>query len=127
MKVLWLSRHQLSADQVADLSVTLGFTVEVTTVNMTFPARSADAVRAIVEASKGFDIVCGVFPAHIAAAMQRESAYPVGEMAMLHSGIDLTRPMSTALHAWTPVSMPVFAEDGTPRGFNHSHWECLTN
>lgn len=109
-RVLWLSRHALSDMQKIDLSSETGYDeLTVDTVNMTYPARSGAAVDAIEAAAEGFDVVCGVFPAHIAAEIVRRQ-FVVGD-----GGPSF----------WVPVSMPVFAEDGTPRGFEHSHWERL--
>jgi hypothetical protein len=114
VKVLWLSRHALSAEQLADFARESGHELNmlaVSTANMTFPAKSWEAVRHINEvATQGdFDVVCGVFPAHIAA---RFAAEQVGGKEGSYS-------------VWVPVSVPKFAEDGTSRGFEHSHWERI--
>ena len=123
MKVLWLSRHPLGAEQVADLSATLGCDVEVTTQNVTLPANSRDALTALRHLAVGFDVVTGVFPAHIAAAAARLSAWAVGDNTHIWHGIVPSRPYT---HMWVPVSVPAPAAHGETRGFQHSHWECLT-
>ena len=108
-KVLWLSRHELSGTQVSDLARESGYEVlSVDTDNVTYPARSADAVDDLVARSTGYDLVCGVFPAHIAAEIVRRD---------IRGGL----PASF----WVPVSTPAPASDGALRGFQHSHWERL--
>lgn len=108
-KVLWLSRHALSTEQVEDLTRESGYEeLTVTTVNMTYPARSGQAVGQIEAAAAGFDLVAGVFPAHIAGEIVRRKFDGDGGPSF-----------------WVPVAVPIFAEDGAQRGFQHSHWERL--
>ena len=125
MKALWLSRHEMTKEQLEDLSHFLapywwvdGQDLEsVEHRNVTFPARSPEAVEAItkmVSELVGDDeaplIVCGVFPAHIAGALTR----------LLNDGY------VQALFL-VPVSVPAPAKEGETRGggFVHSHWEQL--
>lgn len=125
MKVLWLSAHALNETQTADLSAVCGADVRITHVNQVFPAASGDAVREIVEASKGFDIVAGVFPAHIAAALARQSASAIEEGYVAFLGI--WRAGERPLHVYSPVAKPASSDGGAARRvFEHSHWECLT-
>lgn len=122
-KILWLSRHTMSSSQMADLKVAMQMSppsqafeydfsmAEVVQINMTFPAHSREAVELIdsltADQPKGWSkvVVCGVFPAHIAAALARRPH------EIWHPAV------------WAPVSVPAFADDGSPRGFTHSHWE----
>ena len=71
VKVTWLSRHQMGADQIADLAATLGHEVEeiqVTSENVTWQAsEDACADQVANEATwtrilATTDVVAGVFP-----------------------------------------------------------------
>ena len=126
MKVLWLSRHEMTGEQMADLRRLLekeglpdNAEFRVVWVNMTFPAQSRDAVEQIRSTAdrEGFNclrdlaqergVIAGVFPAHIAARLARSyNALP----AVL-----------------VPVSVPAPATAGEIRGggFAHSHWEWV--
>lgn len=67
-KVIWLSRHEMSADQKADLEQRLGDSVEVEMRNLTWSASTDEtADRAANEATwikltKSDAVICGVFP-----------------------------------------------------------------
>lgn len=138
MKVLWLSRHAMTAAQTDDLRATLGCeTVEVTPLNITFPARSADALQSLNQLVAQHDLyldswgpagknpppadggaygvrgaIAGVMPAHIAAAVAR---------ARYGNGVN----GSISVPVLVPVSVPAPAAEGESRGggFIHSHWE----
>lgn len=118
-KVLWLSRHPMNIPQIKSLQNVLEADVSVTSKNVTFPTYSIEAVQLIKELAKGFDVVCGVFPAHIAAAVTW------GAVGAPEQGCPQLYPLD-GVHYYVPVSVPVPAEDGSVRAFQHSHWECIT-
>lgn len=125
MKVLWLSRHPLGADQLADLTRELGDDVtHITHVNVTFSVHTAYAVDQLIEASKGFDVVAGVFPATLAAALARFSASAPEDSFVAFTG--LYRKGEKPLHCLAAVAAPAAAIDGETRQFVHHHWEYLT-
>lgn len=111
MKVLWLSRHDMTPEQVRGLQLHHGIdgNVEIVKVNMTFPADSYDAALSILNTAReqGFSVIAGVFPAHIAA-----------RLALLRR-----REVGVLVRVLIPVSVPVPAKDGETRGFQFSHWE----
>ena len=104
-RALWLSRHDMSAEQKDDIAEAIGG-VEVVTMNVTYPAHSDDAVAEITALARARNcrVVLGVFPAHIAAAFARRQGWQ-------------------ALRVFVPVSVPVAATESQARGFTHSHWE----
>jgi hypothetical protein len=104
-RVLWLSRHEMSDEQKDDIAHIIGG-AELVTMNVTYPAHSDDAVAEITALARARNCrwVCGVFPAHIAAAFARRQGWQ-------------------ALRVLVPVSIPVAAVEGQARGFTHSHWE----
>lgn len=134
-KVLWLSRHALGPEQLADLlieinsgrrgSVPLIEELEVVAINATYPARSAEALahlnalvaeHGLFAASNGGvkGSIAAVLPGHIAARV-RDARYENGRNGHLPVAV------------WLPVSVPAPAKDGESRGggFAHSHWECV--
>lgn len=118
-KVLWVSRHPMSDEQRSSLFTAIKASynhkfappmpesIEVTSVNVTLPAYSLDAEVVIEDllAQHGCDVLTGVFPAHVAARIA-------------------TRKNGKYL-AYVPVSVPVAAQHGETRGFEHSHWEGI--
>lgn len=118
-RVLWLSRHPLSEDQIGDLILTTGSDVVITSENATFPAQSREAVPAIMKMAERYDFVCGVFPAHIATALSWAATGAPEE------GCPQRYPLQGVTYL-VPVSAPVAAPDGAVRGFTHSHWERIT-
>ena len=118
-KVLFLSRHTMTAEQSTDLvnliirsSPGEYTSVEVITENMTFPARAEGASSVIMAKAKevGAEYIAGVFPAHIAVELYRDLAFNDNPLYML-----------------CPVSVPAPAVEGETRGagFVHSHWELF--
>lgn len=121
MKVLWLSRHPMSTQQQVDLLKVVRhsyrFTpafqpsaIQIITLNETLPVgktEAFDTIKRLMDTHE-CEVLTGVFPAHIAA-----------DLAV--RGYINTRPWV----AFLPVAIPQFAEDGSPRGFAHSHWEDL--
>lgn len=119
VKVLWLSRHQMSAEQHSSLfgsllaffgEDTMITGMEVDHFNATFPARRRDAVNHIKTlAGDHYGVIAGVFPAHVGMALARS--------------ID---SLSCALIA-VPVAVSASASEGETRGggFVHSHWELF--
>jgi len=129
MRVVWLSRHEMTATQKESLAVmvreyvgstSLDPTLDIVQRNETFPAKSGLAVRRLREIAEEeglFDarngvkgIFAGVLPAHIAARVARQD----------YGGIRLPTFL-------VPVSVPAPAVEGEVRGggFVHSHWEYL--
>lgn len=116
IRVLWLSRHDMTEGQYEDLEKELqkyyGKEIKIMkqSRNMTFPARGLEAALQIVDtiSNEEIDVVTGVFPAHVAVRLAEQ-----------------LRGSSTLL--FVPVSVPAPAQEGEVRGggFVHSHWECL--
>lgn len=113
MKVLWVSRHELTDEQRSNLAGRLGLEVElveIVSVNITLPAHSDEAVPVLDSAVRQneCDVLAGVFPAHVAGALARRSGWQ-------------------KVRAFVPVSVPAPAVEGQVRGggFSHSHWEEL--
>lgn len=127
VKVLWLSRHAMSAEQLADLETDphmgIGFPVgqetqvEVIHHNATYPAVGYEAARQIIEigASYGANIIAGVFPAHVAVQLSRRDRW---------SNVYTANVLKSVM---VPVSVPAAAVEGEVRGggFVHSHWEAF--
>lgn len=114
IRVLWLSRHQMTPEQESSLREEIrarGFAEEVNEIvhlNLTFPAKGDEAADFIAEIFRenGFghnDLLSGVFPAHVAVALWR----------------------GTVDNICLPVAVPSPAKEGEVRGggFVHSHWE----
>ena len=75
-RVLWLSRHPMTAEQQSALAHQLLLEdMKIVTVNVTFVAKGSEAWRQIRNLCADYhtNIVAGVFPAHIVAAAYRES------------------------------------------------------
>lgn len=110
MKILWLSRHSMTPDQESALRADYQFPVEVVHRNVTFPARSSEAVEQIIAlaSDEGIKHVAGVFPAHIAAKFAQDAD-------------------DRDYHLLIPVSKPAPAVEGEVRGggFVFSHWEMF--
>ena len=107
MRALWLSRHPMTGDQVADWTARNGGAeFEIVAQNMTYPAYSDDAAAQITEAANNASAryVIAVLPAHIAAEFARRQGYQ-------------------KIRVFVPVAVPVAAEDGPARAFRHSHFE----
>lgn len=105
-KVIWMSRHPMTDAQRSSLAAKLGEdAVEVASVNPLFP----DSHKAVIGytydrlADQGWTdaVVAGVFPAHVAIWLSREFTLAV------------------------PIAVPVKAEHGEERRFEHSHWEMF--
>lgn len=114
MKIIWFSRHDLTPQQRDDLAIKLGLTIEVTSVNMTYPADGYKAASDIFDYAfvRGASAIAGVFPAHVALQLQwRLQALGRSEVLAI------------------PVSMPAPAVAGETRngGFVHSHWELFND
>ena len=107
--LLWLSRHEMTDDQKADLTEYS----RIIHVNMTFPADSRDAVMEIFAKCEevGATTVAGVFPAHVAVMLMVMAENP--------------RFSHNLMGLLLPVSVPAPAKDGEVRGggFVHHHWE----
>lgn len=110
MKVLWLSRHEMTEQQQRALMELLEDSFEVTARNVTFPARATEAAREIISLAKGLEInvIAGVFPAHVAA-----------QLALVASNANV--------EIFIPVAVPAPAKEGEVRGggFEFSHWEMF--
>ncbi len=118
IKVLWLSRHEMTEDQQASLIRRLEYSVDpfqpaditVVSANVVFEARSSVARRQIEELAREHEasVVAGVLPAHIAGAFARRQGWQ-------------------AMQVMVPVAIPAPAKEGEVRGggFVHSHWETL--
>ena len=118
MKILWLSRHQMTAAQLADLRGVLTrdfFTgasmAPVETMNLTLPAHSEAALDELVALARTHQLcdqwdaqdggcIAAVLPAHIAAAVAR----------------DRLKSTRLACPVYVPVSVPAPAVDGETRG-----------
>lgn len=105
-RALWLSRHEMSAEQKESIVRGQFAGITVVSSNVTYPAYSDEAVEEITALARARNcrMVLGVFPAHIAAAFARRQGWQ-------------------ALRVFVPVSVPVAAAEGQTRGFTHSHWE----
>lgn len=110
MRLLWASRHEMTAEQKSGLAERLGSELELVSVNITLPAHSDEAVPVLDSAVRQneCDVLAGVFPAHVAGALARRSGWQ-------------------KVRAFVPVSVPAPAVEGQVRGggFSHSHWEEL--
>jgi hypothetical protein len=127
VKVLWLSRHPMTAEQLADLEahphMKVGFSSEQKVVlemvqhNMMYPAIGYEAAEKILDvgSSYGANIIAGVFPAHVAVQLCRRNKWANAYTANTLKGV------------MVPVSMPAPAVEGETRGggFVHSHWEVF--
>jgi hypothetical protein len=114
-RVLWVSRHEMTEAQREALHETRRVvnypeqvSLDIIYINLTLPAPSGDAVKAILAACEDWDtgLVAGVLPAHVAAQwMQMEVQVPL----------------------YLPVSVPAPAVEGEVRGggFTFSHWEAF--
>jgi hypothetical protein len=114
MRVLWLSRHPLSAEQLADLTHRLGgVTLDVIQQNMTFSSDELEAMWQIAAATDAVDasVIAGVFPAHVAM-----------QLALHQQQAEFMAPNLSHKTVAVPVSKPVFALDGEQRGFAHARW-----
>ncbi len=128
-KVLWLSRHEMTESQVADLrgmmeGTAYGPMSEVVHLNVTFPSSGLEAAKAIMALAEEHEcsVIAGVFPAHVGMrlASLRE------EWAMYHP-TEGVRKASLQLRSRTiaiPVTVPTSAKEGETRGggFVHDHW-----
>jgi hypothetical protein len=115
-KVLWLSRHEMTEDQKADLNQLLqsnnGCELgEIIHLNHTFAAKGFVAAEEIATLAQQHEVqvVSGVFPAHVAVRIRLSLDSWIEESPMLVM----------------PVSVPVPAVEGQVRGFRHSHWEVV--
>jgi len=110
-KVLWLSRHAMSGQQLADLKMHEGVDVEVIHVNALFPSQGSQAVYYILGLAHqtGCGKIAGVFPAHIAVAFAEWLRGQEGPSFKLY----------------LPVNKPAPANEGETRPFVHSHWEWV--
>lgn len=116
VKVLWLSRHEMTADQLTDLQnmqpIVADGGAEVLQQNMTYPADAGEASAAIMELAVrlGVEYVAGVFPAHVAIELYRDLGYENNPLFLL-----------------CPVAVAAPAKEGEVRGggFIHSHWELF--
>lgn len=115
MRACWLSRHPMTAQQLADLEKEVGEPVEVTTINQTWQAtsdREADAAANCMSAKelmRGYDMICGVFP-------------PVALVAFL-------RVSGGCIDLWTPVSVQhaeMRADGDSHIAFSHARWEFIS-
>lgn len=127
VKVLWLSRHTMTAEQMADLenhpSMTIGLPmgakveVEVIHLNLTYVAGGHEAAKQVMEAgaSCGAKFIAGVFPAHVAVKLAKRDHWSNVYTANVLKGV------------LVPVSLPAPAKEGETRGggFIHSHWEAF--
>ena len=132
MKILWLSRHSMTAEQITHLRAKLRADVylaaaegDVTADNVTFPSRSRKALDSLLDLAlfyrlygdnyelqaEEFGAIAAVLPGHIAAAVAPDR---LGDLT-------LTCPV------YVPVSVPAPAAEGETRGGGvvHSHWERL--
>jgi hypothetical protein len=117
-KVLWLSRHAMTEEQLEVLGHWFDEEITVTQVNAVYSADSEEAVEELVALGKEYDALAGVFPGHIAAAY-----------ALLRFKQELPewyKPNNREyLPMFVPVSVPAPAKEGEVRGngFDFSHWE----
>ena len=100
-KVLWISRHPL--DEKAKNKIGDATFVEEPIV---FPANGNEGVALLLEKSKKFDLIGGVFPAQVWVALLRKAIR--GEKVP---------------HIFCVVSVPRVAEDGKTRIFEFDHIE----
>ena len=118
VKVLWLSRHEMTAEQSADLEAQIARSrraveIKVIHMNTTFPANGDEAAMMVKTLAHEVSHVAGVFPAHVA-------------VSLAHLGLDPNGGHNPVIGSlWLPVSVPAPAKDGEVRGggFAHSHWE----
>lgn len=131
VKVIWFSRHTMTAEQKEDLanhpvlkngmdSSTPPADLEVVSENLQFPADGMEAAKAILAKAEieGAEYITGVFPAHIAVCISR----------MIHDKRCSTHYSICVLRgAAVPVSVPAPAVEGETRGggFVHHHWELI--
>jgi hypothetical protein len=92
----------MTREQVLNLQAGEEEGLEITQINFTFSAFGEEAANEILELSEGYDLVAGVFPAHVAVALAARDDAPLIAM---------------------PVSVPAPAKEGEVRGFVHHHWE----
>jgi len=120
LKVLWLSRHTMTEEQLDVLRDWFDEEITVVHVNAVYSADSETAVEELDTLVKEHDAhaLAGVFPGHIAAAY-----------AILHFQQELPeryrRNDRNYVPMFVPVSVPAPAKEGEVRGngFTFSHWE----
>ncbi len=100
--VVWLSRHPMTPDQVASLPDT-----QIIHYNPTFGSDDNEAIRAICALAEENNAgkVLGVFPAPLLIEM---------------CGYNRRSPTFGVA-----IAAPQFAEDGSPRGFQHKGWKTF--
>lgn len=117
-KVAWLSRHEMTAEQTADLAKTLGCELgglEIETINHTWAASenvmsdvsaNSDTWLELAHGPSPYDVICGVFP-------------PVALEAMCCS----------LPHVYTPVSRarPDLRQGDEPIPFEHLRWSNVVS
>lgn len=117
MTMLWLSRHEMTAEQ----RITLPHGAEVIHLNVTYPALGSEAASMIRQLAKDHSVnyVSGVFPAHIVAALMRQCIGPAA---------DYESYVPKGMYILIPVSVPSPAREGEVRGggFIHSHFEWVS-
>jgi hypothetical protein len=110
----------MTQQQTANLAEELELpveTLEIESLNVVFSDVPQEALWDIAALAYKAEakVVLGVFPAHIAAELAVQSYNPARDNSLPNFG---------ELLIGIPVAKPVFAEDGTPRGFSHLryHW-----
>lgn len=113
MKACWLSRHPMTAEQLADLEKTVGEKLEVTTMNVTWASTAncmadfAENLRTADDLAGRFDVISGVFP-------------PVAFKAFVRRGyVTLYSPVSEQ-------SAAVRADGAKQIAFKHLRWETIS-
>lgn len=107
-KVLWLSRHTMSAEQVADLKRICGNDVEVKSADMT-----VNSWRDVVEAGADCDILAVVLPPAILANLTnpRNNSKPV------------IRAKANRVATGKTVVNPATGKEEAEYCFQHAGWE----
>ncbi|MGC9219522.1 MAG: hypothetical protein ACP5G8_09045 [Athalassotoga sp.] len=103
MRALWISRHSLDPEAVKDLHSQFG-ELDITTKDIIFSSNGKIALQQLVDASKDYDLVGGVFPAQLWAQLLK---------------------VKLGKKVFVVVSVPAAASDGQPRLFKYDHTEVV--
>lgn len=108
MKVLWLSRHSMTEDQVADLKRIYGDDIEIKNSDMT-----VNSWRDVVEAGADCDVLAVVLPPAILADLtnHRNNSKPV------------IRAKANRVATGKTITNPATGKEEAEYCFQHAGWE----
>ncbi len=98
--VLWVSRHRLDDEAIKALG-----DPEIIMTELIFSNNGEEALQQLVDASEGYDLIGGVFPAQLWVALLRHPE------------------IVQKLNMFVVVAVPAMAADGQTRVFKFDHIE----